>query len=95
MLHRNHMLVLGAGLFATLAACHQAKPAVSVTTTSYEAEPPGADRAAGQDRSAREVLGYARSATQPPRAQLTRSPAPSPAPASAPEDDPMRQFDMP
>jgi hypothetical protein len=95
MLHRNHMLVLGAGIFATLAACHQAKPAASVTTTSYEAEQPGADRAAGQDRSARDVLGYARSATQPPRAQLPASPAPPPAPASSPDDGPMRQFDMP
>lgn len=95
MFRRNHVVLLAAGILATLAACHQANPAASVTAASYQAQQPDADRAAGQDRSAREVPGYAPVVSQPSRVRTTAAPAPAPAPAPSPQDDPMRQFDMP
>ena len=95
MFHRNHVVFLAAGILATLAACHQANPATSVTAASHQAQQTGADRAADQDRSTREVPGYAPAAKQPSPSRTTAAPSPAPAPVPSPQDDPMRQFDIP
>jgi hypothetical protein len=94
MSRRHHIVFLGAALVATLGACHAAKPVTSVSASSYQAQPAGAD---GQDASAREVAGYAPSARLPSPQPATRAPArtPAPAPALVPQDDSMRLFDMP
>jgi len=92
-LRRNSMF-LSAALIATVAACHQAKPATPVTEASYEAQQTAADRSAEQDRAARDLPGYTPSAKPAPAAPRAW-PAPAPQPAAESPDDPMRQFDMP
>ena len=87
-------MVLCAGVLATLAACHQAKPVASVGASPSEIEQPSARRATLPDRSAREVTGYAAPAA-PPTYELAPRAAATPAPAPASPDDPMREFDMP
>jgi hypothetical protein len=91
MSRRNHLAFVGAGLLAMLAACHQTRPATSASGWS----PPqtAVEGAAGQDRSAREVPGYAPSAKQPSLPLTATSVVPAPAPA--PQDDPLRELDMP
>ena len=91
---RRTSMFLAAGILATFAACHQAKPATSVSDSSYQAQQT-TDTAAGQDASAREVPGYAPSAKRPARELTTKPAAVTAAPAPAPQDDPMRQFDIP
>jgi hypothetical protein len=95
-LRRNSMF-LSAALFATVAACHQAKPATPMTEASYEAQQPAADRSAEQDRAARDLPGYAPSAKPAPAVSSAPRawPAPAPQPVAESTDDPMREFDMP
>jgi hypothetical protein len=95
MFGRNSIMFLCAGIFATLAACHQAKPATAVSEPAYQAQPTSEDSVAATDRTAREVTGYAPSAKQPAHEITAREPARAPVAAPAPEDDSQRLFDIP
>lgn len=100
MQNRNRIVFLGAGLFAALAACHQAKPASTIVTPTIEVEQ--VEPARTVDRSSRDLIGAAPEA-RPPAHHLTTQPVARPlveplaadaADAQGP-NDPMRQFDLP
>ena len=92
MFGRHTVTFIGAGILATLVACHQVKPAAS----PYQAQQTTTDTAS-QDRSAREAAGFAPAAKPPVTAQPAdhRWPAPAPEPTQGSPDDPLRVLELP
>ena len=91
MFGRHTVTFIGAGILATLVACHQAKPA----TSPYEAQQTSTESAA-QDRTAREAPGFVAQPKQPaPQPASYRWPAPAPEPTQGSPDDPLRVLEIP
>lgn len=96
MFRKTNLLVLATGILATMAACHEARPAQSVTAPQAECD---ANNQPVVDGSARAAFGYAPETRHTVACSPLASQAPAARPLNAPEatdpNDPARLRDIP